>query len=273
MQDSQLQEMLRLLRTLVPSTATPSTPTTPLPHTTTRGPETPIAAASTAPTPLEAVPEGAVVAPDTQNEAEAHPLVTVIARATEAPAAPVTNAEVTPVTTPSKSPEPSPSEAKWREFKRHDPMKFYGGTDVKAAELFLKNHEKIHSIIATEDHMRATISSSMLHGEADDWWTTIITTRGVPRDWIDFKTQFNQKYFPPTVLRAKRNEFMALRQGTNESVMEYMGRFSSLLPYAGGSVDTETDRVYYFTEGLLLTIGGSVVTTQRRLYRLHTSGV
>ncbi|KAK9112141.1 hypothetical protein Scep_019660 [Stephania cephalantha] len=84
-QDSQLQETLRLLRTLVPATATPSTPTTPLPHTTTRGAETPIAAASTAPTPLEAVPEGAVVAPDTQNEAEAHPLVTVIARATEAP--------------------------------------------------------------------------------------------------------------------------------------------------------------------------------------------
>ncbi|KAK9132886.1 hypothetical protein Scep_012414 [Stephania cephalantha] len=60
-------------------------------------------------------------------------------------------------------------------------MKFYGGTDVKTTELFLKNHEKIHSTIATEDHMRATISSSMLHGEADDWWTTIITT-GVFRD-------------------------------------------------------------------------------------------
>ncbi|KAK9123105.1 hypothetical protein Sjap_012707 [Stephania japonica] len=27
--------------------------------------------------------------------------------------------------------------------------------------------------------MRATISSSMLQGEADDWWTTIVSTRGV----------------------------------------------------------------------------------------------
>ncbi|KAK9123904.1 hypothetical protein Sjap_013506 [Stephania japonica] len=55
---------------------------------------------------------------------------------------------------------------------------------------------------------------------------------------------------------------MALRQSTDESVMDYMGRFIALLPYAGGSADTETDRVYYFTEGLLPTIGGSVVTTQ-----------
>ncbi|KAK9110130.1 hypothetical protein Sjap_018190 [Stephania japonica] len=228
--------------------------------------ETPVATNSTAPIPLAAIPEGIVDATGTPIEAETPPLQTEIVQTTETPTMPIVAAETTPVTTPVTTPEKSTkatAEARqWREFKRHDPVKFFGGTDVTAAELFLKNHEKIHTIIATEDHMRATISSSMLQGEADDWWTTIITTRGTPRDWIDFKTQFNQKYFPPTVLRAKRNEFMTLRQSTDESVMDYMGRFIALLPYAGGSADTETDRVYYFTEGLLPTIGGSVVTTQ-----------
>ncbi|KAK9137431.1 hypothetical protein Sjap_008025 [Stephania japonica] len=75
------------------------------------------------------------------------------------------------------------TEAKqWREFKRHDPVVFYGGTNVTAAELFPKSNEKIHHIIATEEHMKASISSSMLMGEADDWWTTIVSTRGIPRD-------------------------------------------------------------------------------------------
>ncbi|KAK9115872.1 hypothetical protein Sjap_014819 [Stephania japonica] len=261
------EELVRSLMIPVQATTTPLTPTTPLPPVpTTQGTETPVATASTAPIPLAAITERAVAATGTQTEAETPPLQTEIVRATETPTTPVVAPEVTPVTTPVTTPEKSPRatvEARqWREFKRHDPVKFFGGTDVAAAELFLKNHEKIHTIIATEDHMRATISSSMLQGEADDWWTTIVSTRGVPRDWIEFKTQFKMKYFPPTVMRAKRNEFTSLRQLANESVMEYMGRFLQLLPYAGGSASTEADRVYYFIEGLLPEIGGAIITTE-----------
>ncbi|KAK9155272.1 hypothetical protein Sjap_002752 [Stephania japonica] len=254
--------MLRLLRTLVPATTTPSTPTTPLPPIITRGAETPIVAASMASIPLAAIPEGEVVVPSTQTEAETPPLQTEMVRAAETLTTPVATAETTPVTTPEKSPRATAETRQWREFKRHNPVKFFGGTDIAATELFLKNHEKIHTIIATEDHMRATISSSMLQGEADDWWTTIVTTRGISRDWIDFKTQFNQKYFLSIILRAKRSEFMALRQSTDESVMDYMGRFISLLPYAGGSTDIEADRVCYFTEGLLPVVGGFIVTVR-----------
>ncbi|KAK9144688.1 hypothetical protein Sjap_004591 [Stephania japonica] len=85
-------------------------------------------------------------------------------------------------TTLEKSPRVTTEVGQWQEFKRHDPTIFYEGTDVTTTELFLKSHEKIHTIIATEEHMRASISSSILQGEADDWWTTIITTRGIPRD-------------------------------------------------------------------------------------------
>ncbi|KAK9154522.1 hypothetical protein Sjap_002002 [Stephania japonica] len=98
----------------------------------------------------------------------------------------------------------------------HNPKEFFEGTDLVVAKMFLKSHENVHIIIATEEHMRASISSSMLFVEANDWWTTIVSTRGVPKDWIEFKTQFNLKYFPPTVLRAKRNEFSAIRQLADE---------------------------------------------------------
>ncbi|KAK9103159.1 hypothetical protein Sjap_020413 [Stephania japonica] len=257
------EDLVRSLTTPIQTTTAPLTPTTPLtPFSTTQGTETPVATASTAPIPLAAIPEGAVATTVTQTKAEIPPLQAELVRETETPTTPVAATKVTPVTTPEKSPRATAEARQWREFKRHDPVKFFGGTDVAAAELFLKNHEKIHTIIATEDHMRATISSSMLQGEADDWWTTIVSTRGIPRDWIEFKTQFKMKYFPPTVMRAKRNEFTSLRQLADESVMEYMGRFLQLLPYAGGSASTEADRVYYFIEGLLPEIGGAIITTE-----------
>ncbi|KAK9138268.1 hypothetical protein Sjap_008862 [Stephania japonica] len=41
--------------------------------------------------------------------------------------------------------------------------------------------------------------------------------------------------------------------------MDYMGRFIQLSPYARGSADSDTDLVYYFTEGLLPEVGGFVV--------------
>ncbi|KAK9155655.1 hypothetical protein Sjap_003135 [Stephania japonica] len=36
-----------------------------------------------------------------------------------------------------------------REFMRHHPEKFHGGTDLEAAEKFMRSHEKIHDVLAT----------------------------------------------------------------------------------------------------------------------------
>ncbi|KAK9144993.1 hypothetical protein Sjap_004896 [Stephania japonica] len=253
MQDQQL----RLLRELAPvTTMTPSTPTTPLPPTTSLGTETPIAAASTAPTPLATILEVVTVVPDAHVKATTFPMQTRIVPGETTTIVPTTE------TMPEKSLGVTAEARQWREFKMHDPAIFHEGTDIAAAEVFLKSHEKIHRIIATKEHMRASISSSMLQGEADDWWMTITATKGIPKDWIEFKTQFNQKYFPPTVFRAKRNEFMALRQSADESMMEYMDKFISLLPYVGGFAYTEADRVYYFTEDLLPVVRGFVVVTE-----------
>lgn len=55
---------------------------------------------------------------------------------------------------------------------------------------------------------------------------------------------------------------MNLRQGPDELVLDYMGRYLRLSQYASGVADTEVDQVYYFAEGLRSEIRSFVMTTE-----------
>ncbi|KAK9131297.1 hypothetical protein Sjap_011784 [Stephania japonica] len=112
-----------------------------------------------------------------------------------------------------------------REFMRHHPEKFHGGTDLEAAEKFMRSHEKIHDVLATPTHMQPSISSALLFGEADIWWRTTVASKGKPKDWAEFKERFERKYIPPTIRNLKRTEFQNIRQRSDESVMQYMDRY------------------------------------------------
>ena len=78
-------------------------------------------------------------------------------------------------------------DSKDKAFQRRKPMSFYGGTDSTKADKFLRNHEKIHDIVRTPEHMRAAITSGSLFEEADDWWHNLVATSGIPKTWLDFK--------------------------------------------------------------------------------------
>ncbi|KAK9132614.1 hypothetical protein Scep_012142 [Stephania cephalantha] len=93
-----------------------------------------------------------------------------------------------------------------REFQRHHPEKFHGGTDLGVAEKFMRSHE-IRDVLATPDHMRPSISSASLFEEADVWWRSMVATKGKPKDWAEFKGRFNQKYFLHSVRNMKRTSF------------------------------------------------------------------
>ncbi|KAK9153665.1 hypothetical protein Sjap_001145 [Stephania japonica] len=148
-----------------------------------------------------------------------------------------------------------------REFMRHHPEKFHGGTDLEAAEKFMRSHEKIHDVLATPAHMQPSISSALLFGEADIWWRTMVASKGKPKNWAEFKERFERKYIPPTVRNLKRTEFQNIRQRSDESVMQYMDRYLRLMEYAGGAANSDSDQAYYFVHGLLDSIGAIVVTT------------
>ncbi|KAK9087686.1 hypothetical protein Syun_030080 [Stephania yunnanensis] len=66
-----------------------------------------------------------------------------------------------------------------REFQRHQPKKFHGGTDLIVA--------KMHDVLATLDHMRSSISSALSFGEADVWLRTTVASMGTLKDWAKFK--------------------------------------------------------------------------------------
>ncbi|KAK9117065.1 hypothetical protein Sjap_016012 [Stephania japonica] len=251
-QDHRLEEILRLLR--APPTATPSTPTTSqLPVAQETG--TPATAAtSTAPTPISAMPE-TTVAPIAQTGVVLPTQTEVI------PSTPSTSLTETPSTPTTPSTKAMPEARQAREFQRHQPEKFYGGMNLEAAEIFLRSHEKIHDILATPAHMQPGISSASLFGEADVWWRTTVATKGKPRDWVEFKGRFEQKYIPHTVRNLKRTEFQNIRQRADESVIQYIDRYLRLMEYAGGAADTDADQAYYFVHGLLDSIGSMVVTT------------
>ncbi|KAK9139715.1 hypothetical protein Scep_009396 [Stephania cephalantha] len=89
------------------------------------------------------------------------------------------------------------------------------------------------------------------------WWLR----RGSPRTRAEFKERFNQKYFPLSVKNMKRTEFQNIRQATDETVMQYMGRYLRLMDYAGGIADTDADQAYHFMNGLVSEFGHMVMTT------------
>ncbi|KAK9125682.1 hypothetical protein Scep_014528 [Stephania cephalantha] len=53
----------------------------------------------------------------------------------------------------------------------------------------------------------------------------------------------------------------AHRVETRRAFMAYMGIYQHLLSFADGVADGNKDQVYYFTNGLTPSIGGTVVTT------------
>ncbi|KAK9096705.1 hypothetical protein Sjap_022202 [Stephania japonica] len=106
-----------------------------------------IVSTSIAPTMIAAIPETVVLPPVQAETVPAVPLVQI-----DIMLAPVVERGIR-----------ATAEARQlREFKRHNPKEFFGGTNLVAAEMFLKSHEKVHNIIVTEEHMRASIFSSML---------------------------------------------------------------------------------------------------------------
>ncbi|KAK9162774.1 hypothetical protein Syun_003676 [Stephania yunnanensis] len=116
------------------------------------------------------------------------------------------------------------------EFQRHHPEKFHGGTDSGAA--------KIHDVLATPDHMRSSMSSASLFGEADVWLRTMVASMGTLKDWAEFN---------------------------NDYALD--GSVSTLDGVGWGAVDTDADYAYYFVHDLLDSIGFGVVTTARTHYK------
>jgi hypothetical protein len=68
--------------------------------------------------------------------------------------------------------------------------------------------------------------------------------------WEEFKDIFRQYHIPAGLMIVKKEEFLALKQGSM-SVSEYRYRFLQLSCYAPKDVDTDAKRQYRFVRGLV----------------------
>jgi hypothetical protein len=67
--------------------------------------------------------------------------------------------------------------------------------------------------------------------------------------WNDFARLFCEHHIPNSVMKLKRQEFMSLQQ-RNQSVMEYLHKFTELSRYALYEVDTNEKKQDSFLCGL-----------------------
>ncbi|KAL5574031.1 hypothetical protein UlMin_023628 [Ulmus minor] len=93
------------------------------------------------------------------------------------------------------------------------------------------------------DHERVLCAIYMLRKNARFWWDVVKQTLNAEAlVWEEFKAVFNCKYFHPTVLQGKVEEFNNLRQG-NMSVTEAIKRFDQLARLVPHLVTDERERV------------------------------
>ncbi|XP_059629832.1 uncharacterized protein LOC132272755 [Cornus florida] len=77
--------------------------------------------------------------------------------------------------------------------------------------------------------------------------------------WDDFKTRFNDKYFPQSVKEKKATEFMQLEQNNDMSVSEYERKFTELSRFAPHIIANELHKVRKFERGLISHVKKFVV--------------
>ncbi|XP_038982252.1 uncharacterized protein LOC120110771 [Phoenix dactylifera] len=119
----------------------------------------------------------------------------------------------------------------YERIRRLNPPTFEGGLDPMAAEAWIREIEKMFRALHFPDEVMVRLAISMLKGNAEYWWTAMETAYGYAVDrltWRDFKRLFSTQYFSDSVNQAKQNEFLALTQTDQMSVLGYTNKFNEL---------------------------------------------
>ena len=90
-----------------------------------------------------------------------------------------------------------------------------------------------------------------MQGATLDWWDSFRfgRTEANPITWADFCSAFRSHHVPVGLMKLKKKEFLALKQGSM-TVAEYRDKFIQLSRYAPTEVDKDGKRQELFMEGL-----------------------
>uniref|UniRef100_A0A9I9E5N6 Retrotransposon gag domain-containing protein n=1 Tax=Cucumis melo TaxID=3656 RepID=A0A9I9E5N6_CUCME len=159
--------------------------------------------------------------------------------------------------------EPSDPEKAYgiKRLKKLGATVFEGSTDPADAENWLNMLEKCFDVMNCPVERKVRLATFLLQKEAEGWWKSILARRSdaLALDWQSFRSIFEDKYYPSTYCKAKRDEFLGLKQGSL-SVAEYERKYTKLSRYADVIVASESDRCRRFERGLRFEINTPVTT-------------
>jgi hypothetical protein len=137
------------------------------------------------------------------------------------------------------------------EFLKGRPPTFNSAPDPLQADDWLRAVERQLEIAQCDDRERVLYASGQLQGAALDWWESF--RNGYPNanqiTWQVFRENFRSHHVPAGLMRLKRKEFLALKQG-GMSVSEYRDKFTQLSRYAPHDIEEDQDKQELFMEGL-----------------------
>jgi hypothetical protein len=133
----------------------------------------------------------------------------------------------------------------------HKPPTFASSPDPLHADDWLKSVEKMLSIAQCSDREEVLYASGHLTGPAADWWDsyTVVHDAADTITWVEFATQFRNYHISTGLMKIKKKEFLALKQGSM-SVIEYRDRFIQLSRYAPDEVGEDERKHEHYIEGL-----------------------
>ncbi|CAN6227602.1 unnamed protein product [Urochloa humidicola] len=145
-----------------------------------------------------------------------------------------------------------PPRSKHQEFMSHRPPTFSHSADPLEADDWLKTVEKMLNIAQCNDREKVLYASGRLEGTAGDWWDAYTTAHANADTitWQEFRNSFRNHHIPAGLMKLKKKEFLALKQG-GMSVSEYRDRFIQLSRYAPEDVADDEKKQDLFLEGLI----------------------
>jgi hypothetical protein len=133
-----------------------------------------------------------------------------------------TIANMQPQMNQTPPPPPPPARDRHREFMSHKPPSFSHSPDPLQADDWIKTVEKMLNIVQCTDREKILYASGKLEGTTVDWWDAYITAHNTPNTitWQEFKNKFREQHIPKGLMKLKKQEFLAMKQGAM-SVSEY----------------------------------------------------
>ncbi|XP_059629639.1 uncharacterized protein LOC132272523 [Cornus florida] len=156
---------------------------------------------------------------------------------------------------------PNPMIGFIRDIRKLGAVEFARATDPLDAEKWIEDMEKYFEMMDCTEVQKRKIGAFLLSGEARQWWQseTRMVVDITTMTWDDFKTRFNDKYFPQSVKEKKAAEFTQLEQNNEMSVSEYERKFTELSRFAPHIVANELHKVRKFERGLVSYVKKFVV--------------